>query len=54
MVILLSYLPQEVIDEYGLEGLAVDGKVYLDIHKGMYGMPQAGILENEMLQQRLA
>jgi hypothetical protein len=34
--------------------LAQDGKVYIEIHKGMYGLPQAGILANELLQRNLA
>jgi hypothetical protein len=35
MVVLMASLPQEVIDEYGLNDLAVDGKVYIEIQKGM-------------------
>jgi hypothetical protein len=54
MVVLMASLPQEVIDEYSLNDLAVDGKVYIKIQKGMYGLPQAGILANELLQRRLA
>jgi hypothetical protein len=34
--------------------LAQDGKVYIEIQKGMYGLPQAGILTNELLQRNLA
>jgi hypothetical protein len=34
--------------------LAQDGKVYVEIQKGMYGLPQAGILTNELLQRNLA
>jgi hypothetical protein len=54
IVALLSSLPQEVINEYSLDELAVDGKVYIEIQKGMYGFSQAGILVNELLQRRLA
>jgi hypothetical protein len=54
MVIMMASLPQEVIDKYGLDDLAVEGKVYIEIQKGMYGLPQAGILANELLQQSLA
>jgi hypothetical protein len=49
MVINLSSLPQETIDKYDLIELAQDGKVYIEIQKGMYGLPQAGILANELL-----
>jgi hypothetical protein len=44
MVILMQSLPQEVINEYGLDELAVDGNVYIEIQKGMYGLQQAVIL----------
>jgi hypothetical protein len=54
MVINLSSLPQDIIDEYGLLELSHDGRVCIEIQKGMYGLPQAGILTNKMLQQRLA
>jgi hypothetical protein len=54
MVIMMASLPQEVIDEYGLNDLAIYDKVYIEIQKGMYGLPQAGMLANELLQQRLA
>jgi hypothetical protein len=54
MVINLSSLPQETIDKYDLIKLSQDGKVYIDIQKGMYGLPHAGILANELLQHNLA
>jgi hypothetical protein len=54
MVINLSSLPQEIIDEYDLQELAHDSRVYIEIQKGMYGLPQADILTNELLQQRLS
>jgi hypothetical protein len=54
MVIKLSSLPQETIDKYNLIELAQDGKVYIEIQKGMYGLPQTGILTNELVQRNLA
>jgi hypothetical protein len=54
MVINLSSLPQETIDKYNLIELAQDEKVYIEIQKGVYGLPQAGILANELLQRNLA
>jgi hypothetical protein len=54
MVINLSSLPQETIDRYDLLNLAQDGNVYIEIQKGMYGLPQAGILANKLLQRNLA
>jgi hypothetical protein len=54
MVINLSSLPQETIDKYDLTELAQEGKVYIKIQKGMYGLPHAGILANELLQRNIA
>jgi hypothetical protein len=54
MVINLGSLPQETIDKYDLKELAQDGKAYIEIQKGMYGLTQAGILVNELLQRNLA
>ena len=30
------------------------GRIYVELHKGMYGLPQAGILANILLTERLA
>jgi hypothetical protein len=54
MVINLSSLPQETIHKFRLIELSQDGKVYIEIQKGMYGLPQAGILTNKLLQRNLA
>jgi hypothetical protein len=54
MVINLSSLPQETIDKYNFMELSQDGRVYIEIQKGMYGLTQAGILTNELLQRNLA
>jgi hypothetical protein len=54
MVINLASLPQETIENYDLIKLSQDGKIYIEIQKGMYGLPQAGILANELLQPNLA
>jgi hypothetical protein len=49
MVINLSSLPQDTIDKYDSIELAQNGKVYIEIQKGMYGLPQADILTNKLL-----
>ena len=46
-------MPQEIIDKYNLSKLEDEGWVYVKIVKGMYGLPQAGILTNKLLQKRL-
>jgi hypothetical protein len=54
MKILLSRFPEEIVDKYNLNALSVDGWVYIEIRKGMYGLKQAGLLANQLLQTRLA
>jgi hypothetical protein len=39
MVINLASLPQETIEKYDLIELSQDRKVYIEIQKGMYGLP---------------
>ena len=46
-------IPQEIIDKYDLEQKFEDGLVYAKIHKGMYGLPQARLLANNLLSKRL-
>jgi hypothetical protein len=54
MKMLLSRFPEEIVDKYNLVALAVDGWVHIEIRKGMYGLKQAGLLANQLLQTRLA
>ncbi len=50
----LSDLPQEFVDLYNLTKIAEDnGNVYIKDQKGMFGLPQAGILAHRLLEQRL-
>jgi hypothetical protein len=51
---LLSRFPEEIIQKYNLNAIAVDGWVYIEIRKGMYGLKQACLLANQLLQNRLA
>jgi hypothetical protein len=46
MRMLLSRFPEEIIQNYNLNALAVDGWVYIEFRKGMYGLKQAGLLAN--------
>jgi hypothetical protein len=50
----IALIPQEIIEEYNLQPLVHQGFVYIEIQKGMYGLPQAGILASKLLQKRLA
>jgi hypothetical protein len=54
MKMLVSRFPEEIIQKYNIKALAVNGWVYIEIRKGMYGLKQAGLLANQFLQTRLA
>ena len=41
MWIKMANTPQDIIDQYGLTAKAVNGKVLVEIRKGMYGLKQA-------------
>ena len=47
-------VPQEFIDEYGLERKFYKEFLYFEIRNGIYGLPQAGKLVNTILKQHLA
>ena len=50
----ISDIPEEIIIEYKLRDLATDdGSIYIQANKGMYGLPQSGLLANELLERRL-
>jgi hypothetical protein len=45
MCIKITDIPDKVIEHYKLhEIVTVDGYIYCEIQKGMYGLPQAGII----------
>ena len=47
----ISIFPQHIIDHYNLNNIATkDGFVYMEIRKGMYGLPQAGKLAHKKLK----
>jgi hypothetical protein len=46
-------IPTEIMVEYALADLIHNGFVYCIIEKGMYGLPQSGILANNLLKKRL-
>ena len=49
----LSVFPRHVRDQYNLETHVKNGFVYLEIRRAIYGLPQAGILANKLLRERL-
>jgi hypothetical protein len=50
----ISLFPQDIIKHYGLLDNLLNGYVYMEICKGMYGLLQASILANKLLKKRLA
>jgi hypothetical protein len=50
----IALLPTDIIEHYNLLEKAIDGYVYMEICKGMYGLPQAGVLAIKLLKIRLA
>jgi hypothetical protein len=54
MKIPIALLPSNIIKHYQLQEKVLDGYFYMEICKGMYGLPQAGILANKLLKERLA
>ncbi len=50
----LSDIPDRIIVEYMLrEKSTSNGSIYIMATKGMYGLPQAGLIANELLESRL-
>ena len=47
----LSDLPEDFFERYNLEPKAdKSGQVYVEIRRGMYGHPQAGLLYQQLLK----
>jgi len=54
MKIHISLIPPEIVEHYSLSEKAdEDGFIFIKIDKGMYGLPQAGILAYQLLKKRL-
>ena len=50
----LKDIPEEIIKEYKLRSKATDnGSIFIEVSKGMYGLPQSGRLANKLLEKRL-
>ncbi len=48
-------IPEEIIKQYKLKDIETsDGCIYCEIKKGMYGLPQSGILAQCLLEERLS
>ena len=50
----LSDLPESVVQHYNLtKNTTRDGYVYVEIRWGMYGLPQAGLVAQQLIKKRL-
>ena len=50
----LRNLPEREVQHYNLaEKTTRDGYVYVDIKRGVYGLPQAGLIAQQLLEKRL-
>eukprot|EP00978_Attheya_sp_CCMP212_P042254 scaffold254664_cov33-Attheya_sp.AAC.1 len=54
MHIPVKIIPECIMRQYKLQPLIHNGHVIVEIRKGMYGLPQAGILANKRLKKHLA
>jgi hypothetical protein len=55
MQLKITDIPEEIIEQYKLKSSATpDGYIYCEITRGMYGLPQAAIIAQELLEKQLA
>jgi hypothetical protein len=53
MRIPVELVPQEFIDANNLASKIKNGYIYMKIIRGIYGLPQSGVLANKLLKKRL-
>ena len=53
MQIPVKHIPEDIMIQYNLEHLIVNDHVMVEIRKGIYGLPQAGIIAQERLNKHL-
>ena len=49
----IEEIPEEFIKEYNLLPMVHNGWIYFEIVRGCYGLPQSGMLANNLLRSRL-
>ena len=49
----IKVIPQEIIDQYKLNDMLINGWVYVRIECGMYGITVAGRTANDLLVKRM-
>ncbi len=53
MKIPLALFPSWTIEQYNLNKLALEGWVYIEMQRAVWGLPQAGIMANKHLRRKL-
>ena len=53
MCIPVNVIPVDIMEQYNVSPLVVNGFILVEIRKGMYGLLQAGIIANKQLQEHL-
>ena len=47
----LEFFPEDIIEEYGLwDKVDSKGNIHCKVRRGMYGLPQAGIIAQDLLE----
>ena len=54
MKLKLDFIPNEIIQQYRIKDLTIDGWIYIKTRKGMYGLIHAGKVSNKPLQEHFA
>ncbi len=54
MKIPLALFPTWIVDQYDMSKHHKDGWVYLEMRRAVWGLPQAGILANKKLRQKIS
>jgi hypothetical protein len=54
MKIKAALIPTEFMDSYHLHDKVYKGFIWMEIRRTMYGLPEAGVLSNQLLRKRLA
>ena len=49
----VDLIPDNIMNLYNLHNKVKNGFVYMQIQRGLYGLPQSGILANKLLHKRL-
>ena len=50
----INLIPAPIIEQCALKEKCKNGFIYMQIERGMYGLPQVGILANKILRKCLA